>query len=95
MIDKGSIGVAVSMELTRIVDLGVASMLPVGLKGWRLLRGMIEGDGACNVGSDNRLMASSARSSSIDGRSTRGGTGLLGGKDDGLRGPINRRSVEA
>jgi hypothetical protein len=40
-------------------------------------------------------MTSSARSSSIDGSSTLGGTGLLGGKGDGSRGPINRRSVEA
>lgn len=39
--DKGSIGVGAEVKPFEVLGLGV-SVLPVGKKGWRLLRGILE-----------------------------------------------------
>lgn len=78
------------------VGLGVTSLLPVGSNGWRLLRG--RGDrlgvtGGCVMFTN---VVSSVRSASTGGPSfTADMFGLLrGGKGEGVRGPIGRRSDE-
>jgi hypothetical protein len=99
LIDRGSI-VLGAVDAAVATTLGVVSVLPVGWKGCRLLRGMAVGMPWYREGIDDGrgglTNASCARSSSMDGRSIVGLVGGLfdGGRGDGLLGPRGRRSCE-
>jgi len=78
---------------------GVASVLPVGSNGCRLLRGIELAElfrvGVMGIFVRSMIAESNASSRSVDGNA-RSGTiiGVLGGSGDGLRGPSGRRSDE-
>ena len=78
---------------------GVASVLPVGSNGCRLLRG-IELAELLRVGVTGALVRSMIAESNASSRSVGGNArsgimvGVLGGRGDGLRGPSGRRSEE-
>lgn len=86
---------------------GVASVLPVGLNGCRLLLGKGEGDGGsiiyCSTrsgvlerGTSRAIVASRAfsMSTSMGGVGIAGMDGLNGGNGEGGRGPNGRRSAQ-
>lgn len=87
------------MLLTGGGGFGVASVLPVGSNGCRLLRG-IELAEVLRVGVTGRFVISviaesNANSRSVDGNARSGVIGcVFGGRGDGLRGPSGRRSDE-
>lgn len=93
LIESGTIGVA-AVEAGATEGFGVASVLPVGKNGCRLLRGSPEGRvtwGGRRMGCSSRVTSPSIEQISM-GRE--GGGDLNGGRGDGLRGPIGRRSWE-
>ena len=87
------------MPLAGGTALGVASVLPIGSNGCRLLRG-IELAELLRVGVTGIFVRSVIAESNASSRSTDGNTrsctmlGGLGGSGDGLRGPSGRRSDE-
>lgn len=87
------------MPLAGGTAFGVASVLPVGSNGCRLLRG-IELAELLRVGVTGALVRSMIAESNASSRSVGGNArsgimvGVLGGRGDGLRGPSGRRSEE-
>ena len=97
LIAKGSTGLG--MLLAGGIAFGVASVLPVGSNGCRLLRG-IELAEFLRVGVTGifvmSVMAESRASSRSPGGNAKSGimVDVFGGRGDGLRGPSGRRSDE-
>ena len=95
--DKGSTGLGIPLLGGKAF--GVASVFPVGSNGCRLLRG-IELAEFLRVGVTGifvmSVIAESNASSRSTGRNARSAVivGVLGGRGDGLRGPVGRRSDE-
>lgn len=93
LIANGSTGLGI--PLTCGAGFGVASVLPVGSNGCRLLRG-IELAEFLRVGVTVRFVISVIAESSADSRSVDGNArsgvmvGVFGGRGDGLRGPSGR-----
>lgn len=97
MIASGSTGLGI--PLVTGTAFGVASVLPVGSNGCRLLRGIELAEllrvGVTGIFVKSVMAESNASSRSADGNAKPGMiVGVLGGRGDGLRGPSGRRSDE-